>query len=85
MSEIGDNSRAAKDELVGFIERIERLKDEKAVQAKEYSEAIKEVYAEAKSRGYDKTAMNHALRLRAMDTETRAVVGFYCDVLEVFQ
>lgn len=81
----GHNSRAAKDELVGLIERIERLKDEKAVATREYSDAIKEVYAEAKGRGYDKKAMDHAMKLRAMDSEARAIVGFYCDVLEVFQ
>lgn len=86
MTDIGHNSgeRVAKDELLGYIERVERLKDEKAVQAKEYSEAIKEVYAEAKALGYDKKAMDHAMKLRAMDSEARAVVGFYCDVLDVF-
>lgn len=87
MSDIGHNSgeRAAPDELRVFIERIERLKDEKAVQAQEYADAIKEVYAEAKGRGYDKKAMDHAMKLRALDTEARAVVEFYCDVLDVFQ
>ena len=38
---------------MGYAQRIERLKDEKAVAVAEYSEAIKEVWAEAKGRGFD--------------------------------
>lgn len=82
--EAGHNSRAAHDELEAFVARIERLQDEKKVQAQEYSAQIKEVFAEAKGRGYDTSAIREAIRLRAMDDEKRATVGFYADVLGVF-
>ena len=48
----GHNSGVIGTELDSFLQRIERLTDEKAVQAAEYAEAISEVWAEAKSRGY---------------------------------
>ena len=84
MTDIGDNSRAARDELMSFVERIERLTDERAIKAKEIAEEIKQVKAEAKGRGYDKGALNEMIRLRAMDPEKRALVGFYSDVLDIF-
>jgi uncharacterized protein (UPF0335 family) len=46
-----------------FIERIERLEDEK----KSISSDIKEVYAEAKSNGFDNKIMKKVIALRKMD------------------
>ncbi len=83
--ETGHNSAATKDELLGYAQRIERLKDEKAVAVAEYSDAIKEVWAEAKGRGFDKKALGEVLRMRAMSDEQREVTRFYFDVAEVFQ
>jgi uncharacterized protein (UPF0335 family) len=83
MSE-GHNSRAAHEELEAFIQRIERLKDEKRLAAVEYGDQIKEVFAEAKGRGYDTAAMKEAIRLRAMSTEKREMLHFYSDILGVF-
>ncbi len=80
----GHNIAPARDELQAFIERVERLKDEKAVQAAEYNEAIKEVFAEAKGRGFDTAAMKEAIRLRAMSEEKRETLHFYSDILGVF-
>lgn len=80
----GHNSGVIGTELDSFLQRIERLTDEKAVQAAEYAEAISEVWAEAKSRGYDKKAMKEALRLRAMDNDTRAMIHLYANVLDIF-
>lgn len=81
----GHNSKATKDELLGYAQRIERLKDEKSVQNTEYNDAIKEVWAEAKGRGFDKKALNEVLRMRDMSDEQRLLVEFYLDVAEVFQ
>jgi uncharacterized protein (UPF0335 family) len=85
MSAPGHNSAATKDELLGYAQRIERLKDEKKNATLEYDDAIKEVWAEAKGRGFDKKALNEVLRMRAMSDEQRQLVEFYLDVAEVFQ
>lgn len=89
MSDIGHNSgnssyRVTKDELEQFAQRIERLKDEKAVANKEYADQIKEVRAECKGRGFDLKALDAVMKLRAMEEDTRAVVHMYVDALEVF-
>ena len=53
--------------LKSFIERVERLEQEKAALA----EDIKEVYGEAKSVGFDVKIMRKLISLRKMDTEKR--------------
>ncbi|HEY7646763.1 MAG TPA: DUF2312 domain-containing protein [Hyphomicrobiales bacterium] len=57
----------AKDHLRAFIERIERLEDEK----KALAEDIKEVYAEAKSSGFDTKAIRAIIRIRKQDDHER--------------
>ena len=57
----------AADELRLLIERIERLEEEKKAMADD----IKDVYAEAKARGYDAKTMRVVVRLRKMETHTR--------------
>jgi uncharacterized protein (UPF0335 family) len=57
----------AADELRLLIERIERLEEEK----KAIADDVKDVYAEAKARGYDTKTMRAIIRLRAMETHTR--------------
>ena len=57
----------AADKLRGLIERIERLEEEKRAMA----EDVKDVYAEAKSRGYDARTMRAIVRLRRMETHAR--------------
>lgn len=54
-------------ELRQFIERIETLEEEKATIA----ENIREVYAEAKSQGFDAKTMRSVVKLRAMDRHQR--------------
>lgn len=54
--------------LHSFIERIERLEEEK----KALAEDLKEVYAEAKAQGYDVKTMRQIVRLRKMDADDRA-------------
>lgn len=51
------------DQLRSFIERIERLEEEK----KALGEDIKEVYAEAKSEGFDTAIMRQVIKIRRMD------------------
>lgn len=63
MSEIG----VGRDQLRAFIERIERLEEEK----KAISEDIKEVYGEAKGNGFDVKAMRQIVRIRKLDASER--------------
>lgn len=57
----------AADQLRLFIERIERLEEEK----KGSADDIKDVYAEAKSNGYDTKTMRSIVRLRRMENHAR--------------
>ncbi|MCW3837134.1 DUF2312 domain-containing protein [Sphingomonas canadensis] len=50
-----------------FIERIERLEEEK----KAIADDIKDVYAEAKSTGFDAKTMRTIVRLRKMEKHQR--------------
>lgn len=82
---IGHNSKAATpDELLSYAQRIERLTDEKKLAAAEYGDSIKEVWAEAKNRGYNAKALKEVIRIRAMDEDTRSTIGFYADVMDIF-
>ena len=55
----------AGDRLKSFVERIERLEEER----KALSNDIKEVYAEAKGTGFDTKIMRQVIRLRRMDKD----------------
>jgi uncharacterized protein (UPF0335 family) len=57
----------AADELRLLIERIERLEEEK----KAIADDIKDVYGEAKSRGYDTKTIRAVVRLRKMENHVR--------------
>lgn len=67
----------AADELRYFIERVERLEQEK----KEAAEQISEVYAEAKALGYDTKVMRKVIALRKRNAddiaEEEAVLEMY--------
>ena len=58
----------AADQLKAFIERIERLEEEKAGIAGD----IKDVYAEAKGNGFDTKALRTIIRMRKQDANERA-------------
>ncbi len=64
MSDVGG---IAADRLRSFIERIERLEEEK----KGIQDDIKEIYAEAKGTGFDVKIMRQIIRLRKMDNADR--------------
>ena len=55
------------DKLKGFIDRLERLSEEKNI----INFDIKEVFSEPKSSGYDTTIMRKILALRKMDIDKR--------------
>ncbi len=57
----------AADQLRLFIERIERLEEEK----KGMSDDIRDVYNEAKGQGYDSKTMRAIVRLRKMEKNAR--------------
>ena len=57
----------AAERLKSFIERIERLEEEKAARAAD----IREVYSEAKGAGFDTKIMRQVVRLRKMDETDR--------------
>ena len=64
-------------QLRAFIERVERLEEEK----KTISEDIKEVYAEMKGTGFDTKAVRTLIRLRKKDQaerqEEEAILDLY--------
>lgn len=59
--------RFAKDQLKAFVERIERLEEEK----KAISDDIRDVYAEAKGNGFDVKALRQIVKLRKMEPTER--------------
>ncbi len=71
----------AKEHLRSFIERIERLEEEK----KALADDIKEVYSEAKGTGFDAKIMRQVIRLRKMESadrqEQEAVLDLYLSAL----
>ena len=69
---VGHNSQAstrfARDHLKAFVERIEKLEDEK----KAIADDIRDVIAEAKGNGFDTKALRSLVKLRKQDPEKRA-------------
>jgi len=65
----------ARDQLRAFIERVERLEEEKA----NLMADIREVYAEAKGMGFDPKIMRKVVSLRKMDVEKRQEEDFVLD------
>jgi uncharacterized protein (UPF0335 family) len=60
-------TRFAKDQLKAFVERVERLEEEK----KAIADDIRDVYAEAKGNGFDVKALRTIVRLRKEDANER--------------
>ena len=56
-----------RDQLRAFIERIERLEEEKQTIADD----IKDIYSEAKGSGYDTKAMRKVIAIRKLDRAER--------------
>lgn len=73
----------ANNQIKSFIERIERMEEEKAA----VSADIKEIYAEAKGNGFDSKVLRKVIALRKMDANERAeqeaIMALYLDALEM--
>tara|TARA_R110000787_G_scaffold8825_7_gene30291 strand:- start:1245 stop:1514 length:270 start_codon:yes stop_codon:yes gene_type:complete len=65
----------ARDHLRSFIERIERLEEEKATLLAD----IREVYAEAKGTGFDPKVMRQVIRIRKMEPADRQELEYVLD------
>ena len=74
-------TRVAKDQLKAFVERIERLEEEKKVIADD----IKDVYGEAKGTGFDPKIMRKIVSLRRQEKgkreEEEEILGLYLSAL----
>jgi uncharacterized protein (UPF0335 family) len=71
----------ATEHLRSFIERVERLEEEKAA----LSQDLREVYAEAKGSGFDTKIMRQVVRLRKLNRaqfqEQEAILDLYMSAL----
>ena len=71
----------AQGRLKSFIERIERLEEDKAA----ISNDLKEVYAEAKGEGFDTKILRKVIRLRRQDKaqrqEEEALIELYLSAI----
>ncbi|AQS40858.1 MAG: Hypothetical protein BHV28_01330 [Candidatus Tokpelaia hoelldobleri] len=82
MNDMSNDSQAvAVGQLRSFIERIERLEEEK----KSLGDDIKDVYAELKGTGFDTKAVRTIIRLRKQEDherqEAEAMIQLYKDAL----
>ncbi len=75
----------ARDQLRAFIERIERLEEEK----KTIADDIKEVYGEAKSMGFDAKILRKVVSIRKLDQNERmeqeAILDTYLHALGMIE
>ncbi len=71
----------AKEQLRSFIERVERLEEERAALVAD----IAEVYSEAKGAGFDAKIMRQVVRLRKLDKadfqEQEAILDLYLSAM----
>ncbi len=78
------NPKSKDDQLTSFIERIERLKEEK----NNILAYIMEVYSEANSAGYDLVIMRKVLTIRKIDIDERleqeSLLDTYKNALGIF-
>ena len=74
---------SAKAELIQFVERYERMDEERQNRVND----LKEIMAEAKSRGYDTKVLKKVIALRKRDrddlAEEEALLEIYRDALGV--
>lgn len=76
-----DTNSVAASELKAFVERIERLEEEKKALAGD----LRDVYTEAKSQGFDTKVMRKIVALRRRDhaerKEEEAIMDLYLEAL----
>lgn len=80
---MSDAGGIAADMLRSFIERIERLEEEK----KSLSDDIRDIYAEAKGNGFDPKVMRQIIKIRKMEEHDRkeqeALLDLYAHALGI--
>lgn len=64
---MSDVHSATRDQLRSFIERIERLEEEK----KTISDDVKDVYSEAKGTGFEPKVLKKVIAIRKLDNDER--------------
>jgi uncharacterized protein (UPF0335 family) len=78
-----DDRSVAGERLKSFIERIERLEEEKA----DIAEDIKEIYAEVKAVGFDAKTIKNLIKIRKQDAqkvrEERELLELYADAIQM--
>lgn len=71
----------AQDQLKAFVERIERMEEEKAAIAAD----IRDIYAEAKGNGFDVKVLRQVVKIRKQDhserMEQEAILELYMQAL----
>jgi uncharacterized protein (UPF0335 family) len=76
-----DTESVAQDQIRAFVERIERMEEEKRAIADD----IKEIYAEAKGNGFDTKVLRQVVRIRKQDRaermEQEALLDLYLTAL----
>jgi uncharacterized protein (UPF0335 family) len=81
-ADIAETGVAAQ-ELTQFVERVEKLEEEK----KALADDIKEVYAEMKGRGFDVKVVRQIVRIRKQDhaerKEMEAILELYMTALNM--
>jgi len=74
-------AKFGKDQLKAFVERVERLEEEK----KTIADDIRDVYAEAKANGFDVKTLRVVVRMRKQDVnerqEAQAILDTYLHAL----
>ena len=80
-----NNHGVAAEQLKSFLERIERLQQEKQALADD----IKDVFSEAKANGFSAPALREILKIRAEDADKRRerkeIVELYLSALGIFE
>lgn len=80
-----DASGVARDQLRAFVERIERLEEEK----KTIGDDIKDVYGEAKGMGFDTKQLKKLIAIRRLDDQQRmeeeAILATYMHALGMIE
>lgn len=80
-ADTASNGTVAANELRQFVERVERLEEDK----KAIADDIREVFAEMKGRGYDVKVVRQLIRLRKRDKaeldEEEAILETYMQAL----
>ncbi len=79
-SSLGNNAAA---DIISIIERVERMEEF----ILERREDIKEVFSEARSKGFDTKTLKRLIALRKKKTDTRkeeaAILGIYADAIQL--